>query len=100
MNARTVLAVLPGSRPNQRLQVALAQPEGSGLTIELYEQHYADGIGWFDQRRLSLEPTQFKQLQAVLGMKSAAWTEPSEPRATIPFPGPADSNERRKVAGD
>lgn len=100
MNARTVLAMLPGARPHERLQVALVQSAGPGLMIELHEQHYAEGIGWFDQRTLSLDPSQFKMLQAVLGMKSSAWSEPAEPPATIPFPGPADPADRRQAVGD
>jgi len=100
MKAQTVLATLPGSRPHQRLQVALAQGRDGSLVIDLREQHYADGIGWFDQRTLSLEPAQFKRLQAVLDLKAAAWDEIDEPPATIPFPGPVEVEARRSVVGD
>ena len=102
MDARTILTVLPGPGPHQRLQVALAPARDGRLMIDLREQHYAEGIGWFDQRTLSLEPAQFKRLQAALGLKAAVWDEndSDEPPATIPFPGPSDRDVRRAAAGD
>ena len=54
MAARTHLATLPGSGPNERLEVALVQQRDGRLTIDLREQHYAAGIGWFDQKSLEL----------------------------------------------
>jgi hypothetical protein len=100
MDAQTILATLPGSRPHERLQVVLTQGRHGNLTIELREQHYAEGIGWFDQRALSLEPGQFKRLQAVLGTEAAVWEELEESPATLPFPGPADLYRRRPAVGD
>ena len=70
MTGRTVLATLGGRGPSQRLQVSLVHAEEGGLLIDLREQHYAEGIGWFDQRRLEIDPRQYQQLQAVLGLKS------------------------------
>ena len=100
MAARTILAVLPGAGPHQRLQVALSQDRGGKLTIDLRDQHYAEGIGWFDQRSLALEPAQFRQLQAVLGLKGVPLDEPDEPPATLPFPGPTDTGPRRHASGE
>jgi hypothetical protein len=101
MVGRTVLATLAGSAPLERLEVSLVQGQDGRLTIDLREQHYAEGIGWFDQRTMELEPRQFQQLQSVLGLKAAPiFSEPDEPRATIPFPGPATSAPARRVVGD
>ncbi len=100
MGGRTVLATLSGKGPSQRLEVSLSQGDDGRLLIDLREQHHAEGIGWFDQRRLELDPLQFQQLQAVLGLKSdlldAAIRE--EP-ATVPFPGPAPKVACRKAVG-
>ena len=89
MPGRTVLATLGGRGPSQRLQVSLSQGDDGRLLIDLREQHHAEGIGWFDQRRLELDPRQFQQLQAVLasqvGARSAGRCGSSPPRA---FPGP------------
>ncbi len=101
MTGRTVLATLGGRAPAQRLQVSLVHADDGRLLIDLREQHYAEGIGWFDQRRLELDPRQFQQLQAVLGLKSdwIAEAELEQP-ATIPFPGPAIEVSPRPAAGD
>ena len=101
MVARTVLATLPGSAPYQRLQVALEQCSDGRLAIDLRQQHYAEGIGWFDQRTMSLDPVQFRQLQAVLGLKAALLDEvAAEVPATIPFPGPRTVEPPRSAVGD
>src|SRR5262245_41534587 len=102
MDARTILTVLPGPGPHERVEVSLAPGRDGRLMIDLRQQHYAEGIGWFDQRTMSLEPAQFKQLQAALGLKAAAWDDrqSDEPPATIPFPGPADRGVRRTAVGD
>jgi len=101
MIARTALATLPGGAPQQRLQVELVQGRDGRLTIDLREQHFAEGIGWFDQRSISLEPRQVRQLQAVLGLKAAeVLDEPTEAPATIPFPGPREADPRRAAVGD
>ena len=100
MTGRTVLATLGGRGPSQRLQVGLSQAGDGRLLIDLREQHHAEGIGWFDQRRLELDPRQFQQLQAVLALQSESISSASEEEpATIPFPGPAPDVIRRPAAG-
>jgi hypothetical protein len=99
MGGRTVLATIGGRGPAQRLQISLVHAEDGGLLIDLREQHHAEGIGWFDQRRLELDPRQFQQLQAVLGLKSV-YSAAREVPATIPFPGPACEVSPRPAAGD
>jgi hypothetical protein len=99
MGSRTILATLPGSAPFQRLEVALEQRPDGRLVIDLRDQHFAEGIGWFDQRRMTLDPRQFQQLQAVLGLKSAALDAAAqEMPATIPFPGPRSVEPSRTAA--
>ena len=102
MVAMTLLATLPSSGTSQRLQVYLVQGEDGGSKIELREQHHAEGIGWFDQRSLAMEPAQLKRLQAVLGMKAASWDDRSAPGDTIPFPRaiPGEANPFRAAVGD
>src|SRR4051812_18768943 len=96
MVGRTVLATLAGTAPHQRLQVALTQRGDGQLLIDLREQHYAEGIGWFDQRTMELDPQQFRQLQAVLGLKKAQLVaEAPDAPTTIPFPGPWEREPAR-----
>jgi len=101
MAHRTVLATIAGSEPHQRLQVALVQGVDGRLVIDLRDQHYGEGIGWFDQRTLALDPRQFRQLQAVLGLKSSTLAaSEDEPPATLPFPGPSTPEPKRPAVGD
>jgi hypothetical protein len=97
----TILTTLAGSRPGQRLQVALAQRPDGRLVIDLREQHYAEGIGWFDQKALDLDPRQFQQLQAALGLRATLLDAiEDEAPATLPFPGPRTSGVTRPAVGD
>src|SRR5512135_562560 len=97
----TVLTTIAGSAPYQRLEVALVQGRDGRLTIDLREQHYAEGIGWFDQRALELDSRQFRQLQEALGAKSAQLGADLEKApVSIPFPGPRTAAPARAAAGD
>ncbi len=100
--ARTVLATLDGSAPWQRLQVDLRSKADGGLALELREQHYAEGLGWYDQRSLALDARQVAQLRTLLG-RAATALDPAdrvEPRSILPFPGPRDVEPTRPAAGD
>ena len=101
MTARTHLAILDGAAPGQRLEVSLVARRDGRLAIELRQQHYAEGIGWFDQRTLELDPRQLRQLQAVLGSAAPRLTEQvQEPREILPFPGPAAPSAPRLAVGE
>ena len=101
MVSRTVLATIAGSAPYQRLLVALIQRREGRVAIDLCEQHYADGIGWFDLRTLAIDPGQFKQLAALLNLKATQFeeAEAADP-AIIPFPGPMTPEVHRLAVGD
>lgn len=103
MVSRTTLATLPGHAPHQRLRVGLVQGRDGRLSLELCEQDHAEGIGWFDQRTLRLDPQQLRQLKAVLCPAIAAMTDEAcgacdEAPATIPFPGRFEDVPRRTAA--
>ncbi|RUL88916.1 hypothetical protein [Tautonia sociabilis] len=101
--SRTVLTTMPGSAPYRRLQVSLEQDGDGKLLICLAEQDYAEGIGWFTQRSLALDPRQWARLQAALGSAEAreAIVPAAEERpATLPFPGPKPPHRFRLAAGD
>ena len=98
---RTILATLDGSGPCERLQVVLVQGD-DGLSIGLAEQHYAEGVGWFTQRSIELDPRQWAALKATLGEDRAAGRlgHAAEDRpATLPFPGPAGTRPLRTAVG-
>lgn len=105
MTPRTILAILDGSSSNERLQVALVQRGDGRLSFDLRQQHYADGIGWYDQRGMELDPRQFRQLQAILGAKVANLAPEGQAEhvpTVLPFPGPrhVDRMPGRKTGSD
>jgi hypothetical protein len=66
-SSETVLSNLAGSTEHERLLVVLvSQLEGS--RVELRQQSYGAGVGWFTQSTVSLEPHQVAELRGVLGV--------------------------------
>ena len=105
MQGRTVLAVIPGAGPLERLELALSQRANGRLVFELREQHHAEGLGWYDQRGFELDPAQLRQIQAVVGQWSAGVLktpdfDPEEAPASIPFPGPTGLRLKRAAVGE
>jgi hypothetical protein len=99
---RTVLATIAGSGPCERLEVALVRKGDGRVAIDLREQHHAEGIGWFDQRGMTLDPRQFRQLQSVLKldlMPLMGEVDEDGPNV-IPFPGPREDAAQRSAVGD
>ncbi len=86
---RNEIATLAGATPGKRLVLALEGPDCSGASrVLITEQDHAEGIGWFDQRSLTLDPAQWAQLRGLLSTvdREIGRLEVSERRMTIPFP--------------
>jgi hypothetical protein len=68
MAGRVTLATVSGFRTNQRLVVSIVQGAHGRTAIEICEQHHGEGVGWFDQRTMTLDPREWQQLQSILGV--------------------------------
>jgi hypothetical protein len=98
--SRTTLATIPGNDAGTRILVSLVQSRDGKLAIDLRQQHHADGIGWFDQRSLVLEPRQLQQLQSVLNLRATEIeAAAAETPNTLPFPIADSSPPSRNVVG-
>jgi hypothetical protein len=62
----TVLSTIPASE-SERLLVLLIQSPESGSRMELRQQSFSNGIGWFTQSTVQLEPNQVAALRNALG---------------------------------
>src|SRR5262245_39985326 len=62
----TVLSTIPASE-TERLLVVLIQSQESGSRMELRQQSFSNGIGWFTQSSVQLEPGQVAALRNSLG---------------------------------
>ena len=65
----TTLSTLAGSTETERVMLVLvARPEGS--VVELRQQSWGEGVGWFTQSHVRLEPRQVAELKQTLGQTS------------------------------
>ena len=71
-----ILAEIPGSNAEERLLIVHRNFAGESR-IELRQQTWGEGIGWFTQNTMRLEPQQVAQLRATLGGASAACPSPT-----------------------
>lgn len=62
-----VLSTIAGTTANERLLVVLCNQPCGGSRLELRQQSFGDGIGWFTQSTVGLEPSQVAELRASLG---------------------------------
>src|SRR5438105_8347804 len=64
--SETILTVIPASE-TERLLVVLVQSPEHASRMELRQQSFSKGIGWFTQSTVSLEPGQVAALRNALG---------------------------------
>ncbi len=64
--SETVLSSIPASETERLLVVLIRSPE-AGSRMELRQQSFSKGIGWFTQSTVQLEPGQVAALRNALG---------------------------------
>jgi len=62
-----VLATIPGSTDDERLLLVLHRYPERGVRLELCQQTWGEGIGWFTQKNIELSPQQASALRSALG---------------------------------
>ena len=78
----TVLSTIDGSVETERLVLVHIRRVGESH-LELRQQSWGEGIGWFTQSSLPLAPHQVGQLRNALGSSSGKVSAPiSQPQAT------------------
>lgn len=63
----TTLATIPASNPKERLELVLCGHGG----LELRQQSWGEGVGWFTQSTTQIEASQLNALRAALGQGKA-----------------------------
>ena len=76
----TILSTLPAASEKDRLLLVLVQHPGEGSRMELRQQSFSHGLGWFTQSTVVLEPDQVSQLRSALGMTAASRGRTQLPR--------------------
>ena len=75
----TILTTIPATVETERLLVVLVRSADHGSRMELRQQSFSNGIGWFTQSTVQLEPGQVAALRNSLG-SSAGRPSPRLPR--------------------
>ena len=87
-----VLAVLEGTLESERTLLVHRETANGGSIVELRQQSWGDGVGWFTQSSVQLEPEQVSQLRLALGAPKAIALRASVSRgAFVPRLVTADS---------
>jgi len=86
--SETVLSTIPASEV-ERLLVVLVQSPENGSRMELRQQSFSKGIGWFTQSTVQLDPGQVAALRSALGNSRGARSANRLPREFSKITSPA-----------
>jgi hypothetical protein len=87
-SSETILSAIPALSDKERLVVVLVQRDGDSR-LELRQQSYGEGVGWFTQSTVQLEPGQVAQLKNSLGHATAGSPAARLPRSFSQVKTPA-----------
>lgn len=76
------LGELPGRSRVDKIEVWERTEEDGSTLLELVEYAWGSGLGWYVQKRLTLDAGQTEALRALLGPPAAA--TPPRPRRPLP----------------
>ena len=65
MQKSNTIAILPDAAEDRRIRVTLAQ---NGKGLELVQETFSPGVGWFSQAQVELSPAQVAELRDALGV--------------------------------
>lgn len=90
LDSETILAELPGNSDTERvLLVHKIQGPHRQTEMELRQQSWAPGIGWFTQSSVHLTPQQMGALRMTMGHAG-----PSKPPSSVRFPSRNQTTRR------
>lgn len=76
-----ILSTIPGSSDAERLLLVLCQAANEPSHLELRQQSFAAGLGWFNQSTVSIEPNQVAGLRMAFGSGQNANNAATLPKA-------------------
>lgn len=84
----TILSAIPAQSDKERLVVVLVR-KGEVSHLELRQQSFGEGVGWFTQSTVQLEPGQVAQLKNSLGHAVAGSPAARLPKSFSQLKAPA-----------
>lgn len=70
-NQEITLSVLPGANEHERVVMVLCHGPNAASYVELRQQSFGAGVGWFNQSTVRLESEQVADLRRALGTSQA-----------------------------
>ena len=70
--SESILAAIPGGSENERVLIVLRQQGPFQRQVEMRQQSWSDGIGWFTQNTIHLECDQVDELRYALATAAAS----------------------------
>lgn len=88
MEQEKVLTTIVGANKTSRLEVTLGPNAQGGRTVELRRLSWGDGVGWYCQQTLRLDPREAENLLWTLRGSRHQWRDQllSGKGKVIPFP--------------
>ena len=68
MHQETIVGTLPGQTEDDRVVIVLCQQGMGANTLELRQQSWGEGVGWFTQSSVEMSPRQVADFRNVLGV--------------------------------
>ncbi|MEE3372562.1 MAG: hypothetical protein VX346_24710 [Planctomycetota bacterium] len=68
MHQETIIGTLPGQTEDDRVVIVLSQQVMGPNTLELRQQSWGEGVGWFTQSSVEMSPRQVADLRNFLGV--------------------------------
>jgi hypothetical protein len=75
MEHEKILTTIIGANKTSRLEVALGQDAQGGRMIELRRLSWGDGVGWYCQQTLRLDPREAENLSWTLRGSHRQWRD-------------------------
>jgi hypothetical protein len=95
----TVYSVIEGDLPDERLLLVLVQRPGGRSSIELRQQSWSEGVQWYTQSSICLDPQQVAGLRSALGGASICCQQASNTLRSV-CRGPSARQSFRVVQTD
>ena len=71
-SSETLLTTIPGADDDERLELVLCISADGENRLELRQQSWGEGVGWYTQGTIELSPHQVADLRNALGTRTAS----------------------------
>lgn len=92
--AEVILSLLPAANDQERVALVMLTSSDGASQIEMRQQSFSEGIGWFTQSSVRLEPQQVADLRNALGVVARPDSPASASRRSFSRVSPAGWNPR------